>query len=225
MNSFAYSSFEDGDVILFVTDIFEKYTGDEKVIKLLSKMEVPKYLVINKIDQESDWFSRVECLAFWSPLIDFNNHFFISAKEKTGVDLIINEIRSVLPEGPEYFPKDQWTDKTERFFASEIIRGHILRLYKQEIPYSCEVNIDSFKEAESRGGPIINISAQIYVERKTQKAIIIGKNGEAIKKLGTEARKDLEEFFQSKVFLQTNVSVKEDWRNNDRILKSFGYTE
>ncbi|HMP29718.1 MAG TPA: GTPase Era [Saprospiraceae bacterium] len=225
MNSFAYSSFEDGDIILFVTDIFEKYEGDEKVIKLLNKMEVPKYLVINKIDQEFAEYSRVDCLSFWSKLVDFKNHFFISAKEKIGVDMIIEEIKSVLPEGPEYFPKDQWTDKTERFFASEIIRNHILRLYKQEIPYSCEVNIDSFKEGASKGGPIINISAQIYVERKTQKAIIIGKNGEAIKKLGTEARKDLEEFFQSKIFLQTNVSVKEDWRNNDRILRSFGYSE
>ena len=225
MNSFAFSSFEDGDVLLFVTDIFEKYEGDEKVIRLLKNVEAPKFLLINKIDQEYDDYSRVESLAFWSELVDFKDHFFISAREKTGIDLIINAIKAELPEGPEYFPKDQWTDKTERFFASEIIRSHILKLYKQEIPYSCEVNIDAFKEGESRGGPIINISAQIYVERATQKAIIIGKNGDAIKKLGTEARKDLEEFFQSKVFLQTNVSVKEDWRNNERLLKSFGYTE
>lgn len=226
MNSFAFSSFEDGDVVLFVTDIYEKYNGDEKVIHLLNKLtETPKYLVINKIDKESESFSRVESLNFWSNLVDFKKHFFISAQEKTGIEHIIESIKEDLPEGPEYFPKDQWTDKTERFFASEIIRGHILKLYKQEIPYSCEVHIDAFKEGESRGGPIINISAQIYVERKTQKAILIGKNGEAIKKLGSEARKDLEEFFQSKVFLQTNVYVKEDWRNNEKILKSFGYTE
>ncbi len=226
MNSFAFSSFEDGDVVLFVTDIYEKYDGDEKVIKLLNKLsDTPKYLIINKTDKETEAFSRDECLSFWSSHVPFKHHFFISAKENKGIDQIIEEIKKDLPEGPEYFPKDQWTDKTERFFASEIIRGHILRLYKQEIPYSCEVHIDAFKEGESKGGPIINISAQIYVERKTQKAIIIGKNGEAIKKLGSEARKDLEEFFQSKIFLQTNVSVKEDWRNNDKILKSFGYSE
>jgi len=226
MNSFAFSSFEDGDVVLFVTDIYEKYDGDEKVIKLLNKLnDTPKYLIINKTDKETEAFSREECLSFWSLHVPFKNHFFISAKENRGIDQIIEVIKKDLPEGPEYFPKDQWTDKTERFFASEIIRGHILKLYKQEIPYSCEVHIDAFKEGESKGGPIINISAQIYVERKTQKAIIIGKNGEAIKKLGSEARKDLEKFFQSKIFLQTNVTVKEDWRNNDKILKSFGYSE
>jgi GTPase len=225
MNAFAFSSFEDADVILFVTDIYEKYVGDEKVIQLLKKSEATKFLVINKTDLENDNFDKDEATTFWKELIDFKEIFFVSAKEKFGLETVIDSIKKELPEGPEYFPKDQWTDKTERFFASEIIRAKILKLYKQEIPYSCEVHIDQFKEGESKGGSIINISAQIYVERKTQKAIIIGKDGAAIKKLGTEARADLEDFFQSKIFLVTNVSVKEDWRNSDRALKSFGYSE
>lgn len=223
MNSYAFSSFEDADVLLFVTDIYEKYTGDEKVVRIMKETSIPKFLVINKIDAVTEEGQLQKIVESWDDKVAFDKIIPISALHKSNIDQIIRMIREVLPVGPEYYPKDQLTDKPERFFVSEIIRESILTQYKQEIPYSCEVVVESFKEGDSRGGPIINISAIIYVDRKTQKAIIIGKAGDAIKKLGTTSRLKLEEFFGQKIFLELHVSVKENWRDTDNILKGFGY--
>jgi len=223
MNSYAFSSFEDADVLLFVTDIYEKYTGDEKVVRIMKETSIPKFLVINKIDAVTEEGQLEKIVESWDDKVAFDKIIPISALHKSNIDQIIRMIREVLPVGPEYYPKDQLTDKPERFFVSEIIRESILTQYKQEIPYSCEVVVESFKEGDSRGGPIINISAIIYVDRKTQKAIIIGKAGDAIKKLGTTSRLKLEEFFGQKIFLELHVSVKENWRDTDNILKGFGY--
>lgn len=222
MNSFAYSSFEDADVILFVVDLFETYEGDEKVIQLLKKCKVPKYFVINKVDLDKG--GKVDRIVKkWKDIIEFDDTFVISAMNKVNIDALEEAIVSSLPEGPEYYPKDQLSDKPERFFVSEIVREKILQQYKQEIPYSCEVVVEEFKHTESKGGPIIRMRAEIYVDRPTQKSIIIGKGGVSIKKLGTEARKDLETFFEKKVFLELFVKVKENWRNTDKLLKHFGY--
>jgi len=223
MNSYAFSSFEDADVLLFVTDIYEKYTGDEKVVRIMKETSIPKFLVINKIDAVTEEGQLEKIVESWDDKVSFDKIIPISALHKSNIDQIIRMIREVLPVGPEYYPKDQLTDKPERFFVSEIIRESILTQYKQEIPYSCEVVVESFKEGDSRGGPIINISSIIYVDRKTQKAIIIGKAGDAIKKLGTTSRLKLEEFFGQKIFLELHVSVKENWRDTDNILKGFGY--
>lgn len=222
MNDYAFSSFEDADVLLFVTDLYDKYEDEEKVVHNLKSIETPKFLIINKIDLDSE--NKAEALAKeWNEKINFTATFLISAKEGKGTDELLNTIVANLPEGPVYYPKDQWTDKPERFFVSEIIRGHILSLYKQEVPYSCEVVVEAFKHMESRSGPIIHIMATIFVDRKTQKSIIIGEKGSSIKKLGTQARQEIEAFFDEKVHLELYVQVKENWRNTDQNLRSFGY--
>lgn len=223
MNRFAYSSFEDADVLLFVIDLFESYDGDEKVIELLKKADAPKILLINKIDLARDENQVVQLMDKWKEIIKFDHIFPISALQNQGIDHIRDLIIDLLPEGPIYFPKDQITDKPERFFVSEIIREKILNQYKQEIPYSCEVMVESFKEEEAKSGPIIRIRSIIYVDRKSQQSIIIGKGGKAIKGLGIAARTDIEKFFKTKVYLELFVSVKEGWRNQDRELKNFGY--
>lgn len=222
MNRFAYSSFEDADVLIFVIDLFESYTGDEKIFQLLQETKAPKILVINKTDLAKE--NQVDELkARWTAWIDFDEVFETSAMLGTGVEPLKKKVIELLPPGPVYYPKDQLTDKPERFFVSEIIRRNILELYKQEIPYSAEVVVESFSEGESKSGPITNIRAVIYVERKTQKGIIIGKGGAAIKKLGSLSRKDIEEFFNIKVFLELYVSVKSGWRDVDKELRNFGY--
>lgn len=222
MNSFAFSSFEDADVILFVVDLFESYEGQEKVIQLLKKTEAPKFFVINKVDLDKG--GKVDAIIEkWKDLVDFDETFVISAKDKINIEELESAIVANLPEGPEYYPKDQLSDKPERFFVSEIIREKILEQFKQEIPYSCEVVVEEFKHTEAKSGPIIRMRAEIYVDRPTQKSIIIGKGGVSIKKLGTEARRNLEEFFEKKVFLELFVKVKENWRNTDKLLKHFGY--
>lgn len=224
MNKFAWSSFEDADVVIFVTDIFEKYSGEENIIKVLNETEKPKYLIINKIDIDTS--STAESLSKeWEKLVSFNAVFFISASEKTNTQILFDKILDDLPEGPPYYPKDELSDKSERFFASEIIREKLLMQYKQEVPYSCEVTISRFKEEEKNGAPLLLIYADIYVDRKSQKPIIIGKGGEAIKKLGIAARADLEAFFGKHTFLDLNVKIKENWRNDERMLKHFGYQE
>jgi len=224
MNKFAYSSFEDADIILFTIDIFENYTGEERVIQTLKSMEVPKYLLINKIDQDKNNVIE-EKLIKWKEILDFDHIFVISALEKTNLEILFNQILEDLPEGPAYYPKDQLSDKPERFFVSEIIREKILTLYKQEVPYSCEVVVHRFKEEEKNGEPLLMIYADIYVDRKTQKPIIIGKGGETIKKLGIASRVDIERFFDKRVYLDLNVKIKENWRNDERMLKHFGYEE
>ena len=223
MNKFAYSSLEDADVILFVIDLFESYEGDEIIIESLKKASVPVLLVINKIDlQKEDEVQQL--IEKWKNIIDFKEIIPISALNNEGVKFLKDTIVDLLPEGPAYFPKDQLTDKPERFFVSEMIREGILEQYKQEIPYSCEVLVEEFKEESSKSGPIIRIRGVIYVDRKSQKSILIGKGGKAIKKLGIKSRQSIEKFFNTKVFLELYVSVKEGWRDKDRELKNFGYS-
>ncbi len=222
MNKFAFSSFEDADILLFMTDIYEQYTGDEPIIKSLINAEVPKYLIINKIDMDKD--GKADAVAqTWESRVKFDELFFISAEHKTNTDTLFETILKALPQGPPYYPKDELSDKPERFFVSEIIREKILTQYKQEIPYSCEVIVSRFKEEEKNGAPLLMIYADIYVDRKSQKPIIIGKGGEAIKKLGIASRISIEAFFDKHIYLDLNVKIKENWRNDDKILKHFGY--
>ncbi|HMU03307.1 MAG TPA: GTPase Era, partial [Saprospiraceae bacterium] len=166
-----------------------------------------------------------EVASWWEDKIKFDEVFFISADKKENTQTLLDQILETLPEGPPYYPKDELSDKTERFFVSEIIREKLLMLYKQEVPYSCEVSISRFKEEEKNGAPLLMIYADIYVDRKSQKPIIIGKNGEAIKKLGIAARTEIEAFMGKHTYLDLNVKIKENWRNDDRMLKHFGYEE
>ena len=222
MNKFSASTFEDADVLLLIIDVLRESTEDTNLIHKLTKTNAKKILVLNKIDAATE--DQVnEALTEWQSVTTFDFTFKISAKEKTGVAELFSTIKSLLPEGPEYYPKDQITDKPERFFISEIIRGEILELYHQEIPYSSEVAIEEFKESELRGEDFVHIRANIFVSRKTQKAILIGKGGQAIKQLGIHSRKDIEEWLGKRVHLELYVRVAEDWRNNNQKLKQFGY--
>ena len=218
MMSFVSSSFEDADVILFVTDLYEKY-NEEKQIDFLKTVNVPVILVMNKIDQ-SKGSQAEDKVAYWQEIIDFEEVVMVSALEKVNIDQLFEKIIGRMPEHPPYFPKDTLTDKPERFFVDEVIREKIFLNYKKEIPYSCEVVTTAFKEDDK----IIRISADIYVERKSQKGIIIGHKGEAIKKVGIQAREDLEAFFGKQIFLETFVKVEQDWRKKEAKLKRFGYT-
>lgn len=224
MNKFAFSSFEDADILLFVTDIYEKYTGDEPIVNALKNTDVPKYLIINKTDLDKE-NTADDVAKFWEDIITFNEVFFISAEQKINTDTLLTKILSDLPEAPSYYPKDELSDKPERFFVSEMIRENILSQYKQEVPYSCEVVVTRFKEEEKNGAPLLMIWADIYVDRKSQKPIIIGKGGEAIKKLGIASRLEIEAFFGKHTFLDLNVKIRENWRNDERMLKHFGYEE
>ncbi|MBR6068159.1 MAG: GTPase Era [Bacteroidales bacterium] len=218
MMDFVSVSFDDADVFLYVTDVVESAEKNAEYIERLSKVKIPVLCLINKIDLVSN--EEVENLRlFWENRLPNAKIFEISALNGTNLDIVFNEIVSLLPEGPAWFPKDQLTDKTERFIVSEIIREKILLNYKKEIPYSCEVAVEEFKESPD----IIRIKAVIIVERPSQKGIIIGNKGASIKKVGTEARIDIEKFFSKKVFLETFVKVEKDWRNNDRDLSRFGY--
>lgn len=218
MMDFVSVSFDDADVFLYVTDVVESAEKNAEYIERLSKVKIPVLCLINKIDLVSN--EEVENLRlFWENRLPNAKIFEISALNGTNLDIVFNEIVSLLPEGPAWFPKDQLTDKTERFIVSEIIREKILLNYKKEIPYSCEVAVEEFKESPD----IIRIKAVIIVERPSQKGIIIGNKGASIKKVGTEARIDIEKFFGKKVFIETFVKVEKDWRNNDRDLSRFGY--
>lgn len=225
MNRFVNSAFEDADVMLFVTEPKEHYEDDDPIINRLKMIEVPLFLVINKVDLSTQ-DEILSLIKTWNQRVPFAQSLPVSALHKLGTDGLLNVIIEHLPEGPAYFPKDQLTDRTERFFASEIIREKILEQYEQEIPYSCEVDIEDFKDSETNSGePLARISAIIYVARKTQKAILIGKNGEAIKRLGTEARKSIETFLDRKVFLELHVKVRDNWRDDEQMLRKFGYQE
>ncbi|MDG2450826.1 MAG: GTPase Era [Saprospiraceae bacterium] len=222
MNHYAFSTFEDADVMIYMADILEPQELDEKLRKKLIELEVPLFILINKVDV-SDQKKVEQAIDYWKSMVPNSKIFPISALEKKGTEHILKEIFNLIPESPPFYPKDQLTDKSERFFVSEIVREKILELYHQEIPYSCEVIVESFKEGEARSGKIIRIAADIYVSRKSQKSILIGKNGSMIKRLGTEARKSIEIFLEEKVFLELRVKVKENWRDDDRLLKHFGY--
>ncbi len=218
MMEFVSVSFDDADVFLYVTDVVESPEKNIEYIELLSKVKIPVFCLINKIDLASN--EEIENLQlFWENRLPNAKIFTISALNGTNVEQVFNEILAVLPEGPAWFPKDQLTDKTERFIVSEIIREKIFLNYQKEIPYSCEVAVEEFKESLD----IIRIKSVIIVERQSQKGIIIGNKGAAIKKVGTEARLDIEKFFGKKVFLETFVKVEKDWRSSDRSLSNFGY--
>ena len=219
MLQFSESALADADILLYVTDVVEDPEKNMDFLEKVSKMSIPVILLINKID-ESDQKTLGNLVTKWHGLLHNAEILPISAKNKFGVDILLKRIHELLPESPAFFDKDQLTDKPAKFFVSEIIREKILRYYDKEIPYSVEVVIERFKEDDRQ----IHISAIIYVERSSQKGIIIGHQGMALKKVSTEARKSLERFFDKKIFLETFVKVDKDWRNSQKELKHFGYS-
>ena len=223
MNKFIASTFEDADIMLFLAEAGDDFPVGYPFIKKLETLEIPVFLVINKIDT-ADQEVVLNMIKSWNDHFSFTETIPISALTGEGVTRLKEIILEHAPEGPAYYDKDQFTDRPERFFVNEIIREQILKLYEQEIPYSCEVVTESFKETQTKKGEkIIKIFANIYVNRRSQKAIIIGKEGKGIRKLGTAARKQLEKFFEQKIFLEFNVKVREGWRDNEGTLKNFGY--
>ena len=222
MNRFVKIAYQDADVVLFVTTVREKGADLHSHISDIAKLPMPKFLLINKIDLVTE--DQVNSMVDDYEMLEiFDKIFPISAMHKTGVDQIMPAIIDALPEHPPFYPKDQLTDRPERFFVTEMIRDHILELYHQEVPYSCEVIIEDFKEGTDKTGEITRIRAVIYTNRKSQKAIIIGKGGESIKRLGTRSRKDIEQFLETRVFLDLHVKVRENWRDDELSLRRFGY--
>ena len=220
MMKFVDTAIGDADIILYVTDVVEKSDKNSEYIEKLRKLDCPVVVAVNKIDI-SDQQKVLSLLEYWQKTLPDALVIPVSAKEHFNLESILNAIVSRLPLSPPWFDKDQFTDRSLRFFASEIIREKIPENYSQEIPYSCEVGIEAFKEGRDR----YEISAVIFVMRDSQKGIIIGKGGSALKKVGTEARLDMEDFFQKKVFLQLFVKVDSDWRESRRELRKFGYEE
>lgn len=218
MLAFSESALADADVLLYVTDVVENPEKNMEFLEKVKKMQIPVLLLINKIDQ-SDPKKLGDIVEKWHSLLPNAEILPISAKNKFGTDMLLKRIKELLPESPAFFDKDQLTDKPARFFVSEIIREKILLYYDKEIPYSVEVRVERFKEDEKR----IHINAVIYVERDSQKGIIIGHQGIALKKVNTESRKALEKFFDKKIFLETFVKVDKDWRSSQRELDAFGY--
>ena len=242
MLAFSESALQDADVLLYVTDVVENPEKNMDFLEKVQKMSIPVLLLINKIDEleqsgksvqsgkpgmsgksanavETSQSRLIEIVERWHQLLPNAEILPISAKNKFGVDMLLKRIKDLLPESPAYFDKDQLTDKPARFFVSEIIREKILLYYDKEIPYSVEVRVESFKESPKS----IHIRAIIYVERDSQKGIIIGHQGVALKKVGAESRKALEKFFGKSIFLETYVKVDKDWRSSKRELDSFGY--
>lgn len=208
----------DADVILYVTDVVETIDKNVEYLEKIQNSKAPVILLINKIDLSSQ--EKVnEIIKLWEKLLPKAEIFAISAIEKFNVSPIFDRILELLPEGPAYFPKDELTDKDERFFVTEIIREKILLNYKKEVPYCVEVKVEEFKNEPK----LLRIRSLIYVARDSQKGIIIGHKGEALKRVGTQARKDIEEFFGKKVFLEIYVKVAKDWREDKKALKNFGY--
>lgn len=218
MLAFSESALADADVLLYVTDVIENPEKNMEFLEKVKKMQIPVLLLINKIDQ-SESKKLGDIVEKWHSLLPNAEILPISAKNKFGTDMLLKRIKELLPESPAFFDKDQLTDKPARFFVSEIIREKILLYYDKEIPYSVEVRVERFKEDEKR----IHINAVIYVERDSQKGIIIGHQGIALKKVNTESRKALEKFFDKKIFLETFVKVDKDWRSSQRELDAFGY--
>lgn len=219
MLQFSESALADADILLYVTDVVEDPEKNMDFLEKVSKMSIPVILLINKID-ESDQKNLGKLVTKWHGLLPNAEILPISAKNKFGTDILLKRVHELLPESPAFFDKDQLTDKPAKFFVSEIIREKILRYYDKEIPYSVEVVVERFKENDRQ----LHINAVIYVERSSQKGIIIGHQGMALKKVSTEARKSLERFFDKKIFLETFVKVDKDWRNSQKELKHFGYS-
>lgn len=218
MLNFSESALVDADILLYVTDTVEKPDKNLDFIEKVCKLNVPVLLLINKIDLTNQ-DGLIKLVEEWHELLPDAEIIPTSAKAKFNVDVVLKRVKDLLPDSPPYFGKDQWTDKPARFFVTEIIREKILLYYDKEIPYSVEVVVEQFKE-EAKS---IHINAVIYVERESQKGIIIGHQGKALKKVATEARKTLEHFFQKSIYLETFVKVDENWRSSDKELKNFGY--
>lgn len=218
MMKFVKTALSDADILLYVTDVVEKADKNEEYLEKIRRSNAPVIVLINKIDL-SNQDEVMKLYEYWKNLIPAADVFAISATEKFNIGPIFDRILELLPEAPAYFPKDEITDRNDRFFVSEIIREKILLYYQKEIPYSVEVQVEEFKEEEK----ILRVRCVINVVRDSQKGIIIGHKGAALKKVGTQARKDMEEFFQKKVFMQLYVKVAKDWRDKDRMLGNFGY--
>ena len=218
MLAFSESALQDADILLYVTDVVENPEKNRDFLDKVAQMTIPIILLINKIDQ-SDQKQLGDIVEQWHKLLPNAEILPISAKNKFGTDMLLARIKDLLPESPAYFDKEQLTDNPARFFVTETIREKILLYYDKEIPYAVEVRCESFKETDKR----IDIRAVIYVERESQKGIIIGHQGIALKKVSTEARKTLEKFFDKHIFLETYVKVDKDWRSNDKELDNFGY--
>ena len=220
MLAFSVSALADADVLLYVTDVVENPEKNLDFLEKVRKLTIPVLLLINKIDM-TDQKGLVAVVERWHALLPEAEILPISALNKFGTDILLKRISELLPDSPPYFDKDQLTDKPARFFVSEIIREKILLYYDKEIPYSVEVRVEQFKEEEK----LIRINAVIYVERDSQKGIIIGHQGRKLKHVGIEARKDIEKFFEKRVFLELYVKVEKDWRNQENKLRQFGYIE
>lgn len=220
MMDFVKSAFEDADILIYMVEIGEKALKDEAFFTKITNTKIPVLLLINKIDKSSQ-DKLVEQVQYWQEKVPNAEVYPISALENFNIQNIFNRIIELLPESPPFYPKDQLTDKPERFFVNEAIREKILMHYKKEIPYAVEIETEEFIEEEN----IIKIRSIIMVERDSQKGIIIGHKGSALKQVGTEARKELEKFFGKKIFLELYVKVNKDWRNNKNQLRRFGYQE
>ncbi|MEY3051170.1 MAG: GTPase Era [Bacteroidota bacterium] len=223
MNHTVLSAFEDADIMLLVVDASEKPDDRDPLLEKLKEFEGPKFLVVNKKDLVDLPVaqSRAE---WWGLQVSFRETIFLSALHKDQTDTLMDKVMQYLPEGPVYYPKDQLTDRPERFFVSEIIRERILEQYHEEIPYAAEVTITHFKEkTTTKGLPLTEIGAVIYVERESQKMILLGRKGAAVKQLGTAARTTLEAWLEQKVYLEIHVKVRDKWRNDERMLRHFGY--
>lgn len=218
MLAFSESALADADVLLYVTDVVEKPEKNKEFLDKVQKLDIPILLLINKIDESSQTVVA-QLVEHWHELLPKAEILPISAKNKFGIDPLLRRIKELLPESPPFFDKDQWTDKPARFFVSEIIREKILLYYDKEIPYSVEVKVEEFKEKDNS----IHIRVIIFVERESQKGIIIGHQGVALKKVSTESRRALERFFGKSIYLETFVKVDKDWRSSARELDSFGY--
>ena len=218
MMDFVHGAFQDADILLYMVETGEKGLKDEKLFERLKNTDLPILLTLNKIDRVEQDFVKEQIL-FWKELLPNAEIHPISALNKFNLDLVMTRIKALLPVSPPYFEKDALTDKSERFFVSETIREKILKYYKKEIPYSVEIEVEEFFDEED----IIKIRAIIFVARESQKGIIIGHKGRALKKVGTLARRDMEAFLQKKIFLDLYVKVNKDWRDDDKQLKRFGY--
>lgn len=217
MNQYIESALLDADVILLIHETGQLFE-DNEVLERIIKANIPVMFIINKIDL-SDQESVVKEMAYWSSRLPDAEIIPISAIKNFNISKVFDEILTVIPESPPFFPKDELSDRSVRFFVSEIIREKVFTNYKKEVPYAVEVAVDEYKEEPK----LVRISATIFVDRESQKAIILGHQGRSIKKVGTEARKDIEEFIQSKVFLEITVKVNKDWREKENMLKRFGY--
>lgn len=219
MLNYSESALEDADVILYITDVLETKTKNKFFLEMVNRVKCPVIILVNKIDLAPSQEKVIEIIGEWKTLVPKAEIYPVSALMKFNTENILDKIVSLLPENPPYFEKDRLTDKPERFFVSEIIREKVLENYDKEIPYSVEVEVETFKEEEE----IIRIQSVINVIRESQKGIIIGKQGAALKKLGSMARKELETFFGKKIYLEIFVKVSKDWRDNKNRLRNFGY--